>query len=56
MNTRSFQNDMRTFKTKYDKTAYAAIQQIKERHYMQALEGYVERYCSWEQTRRTRGW
>jgi hypothetical protein len=25
---------------KYDKTAYAAIQQIKDRHYMQALEGY----------------
>ncbi len=26
---------------KYDKTAYAAIQQIKERHYTQALEGYA---------------
>ena len=25
---------------KYDKTAYDAIQQIKDRHYMQALEGY----------------
>ena len=26
---------------KYDKTAYAAIQQIKDRQYTQALEGYV---------------
>ncbi len=26
---------------KYDKTAQAAIQQIKDRHYTQALEGYV---------------
>ena len=26
---------------KYDRTAYAAIQQIKDRHYAQALEGYV---------------
>lgn len=26
---------------KYDKTAYSAIQQIKERCYAQALEGYV---------------
>ena len=26
---------------KYDKTAYAAIQQIKDRHYTRALEGYV---------------
>lgn len=26
---------------KYDKTAYSAIQQIKERRYTQALEGYV---------------
>ena len=26
---------------KYNKTAYSAIQQIKDRHYTQALEGYV---------------
>ena len=26
---------------KYDKTAHAAIQQIKDRHYTQALEGYI---------------
>lgn len=26
---------------KYDKTAYTAIQQIKDRHYTQALEGYA---------------
>ena len=26
---------------KYDRTAYASIQQIKDRHYAQALEGYV---------------
>ncbi|MDE6202417.1 MAG: AAA family ATPase [Lachnospiraceae bacterium] len=26
---------------KYDKTAYTAIQQIKDRHYIQALEGYT---------------
>lgn len=26
---------------KYDRTASAAIQQIKERYYTQALEGYV---------------
>ena len=26
---------------KYDKTAHAAIQQIKDRHYTQALEGYA---------------
>lgn len=26
---------------KYDKTARSAIQQIKDRHYTQALEGYV---------------
>lgn len=26
---------------KYDKTAYAAIQQIKDRHYTQSLEGYA---------------
>ena len=26
---------------KYDKTAQAAIQQIKDRQYTQALEGYV---------------
>lgn len=25
----------------YDRTAHAAIQQIKERHYTQALEGYA---------------
>ena len=26
---------------KYSKTAHSAIQQIKDRHYTQALEGYV---------------
>ena len=26
---------------KYDKTACAAVQQIKDRHYTQALEGYI---------------
>lgn len=25
---------------KYNKTAYAAIQQIKEKHYIHGLEGY----------------
>ncbi len=28
-------------KLKYDRTAHAAIQQLKDRHYTQALEGYT---------------
>lgn len=54
VNTLSFQNDMRTFKTKpyvqkpalvielkYNKSVSTAIRQIKDRHFAQALEGYT---------------
>lgn len=50
VNTGSFQNDMRNaacgkaslvIELKYDKSVSSAVQQIKERSYTQALEGYA---------------